>query len=131
MPSSAKGSFVSSASEVNQTFEHQTAAIGKPNKEVSSEEDFDLPQANLKTPQATNDEQGEQEEVADDDVEKEMEGIPNGGNQNKDNPASAVRGNSTEGERNPANVEGVRNQLQDLSVGENVARVTNKRVSST
>ena len=60
-----------------------------------------------------------------------MKGAPDGGNQNEDNPASTDRGNSAEGERNPTNVEGVHVQLQDLSVGENVVRVTSERVTST
>ena len=82
-----------------------------------SEEYFDFPQANIRAPLAIDDEEGEKEEAADDEVETKMEGEPDGGNQTKDNPASTGKGNSTEGERNPANVEVVHVQLQDLSVG--------------
>ena len=65
---------MSSASEVNQTSGHE--AIGKPNEEVPSEE-----QANLGTPQANDDgHKDREEEVADEVIETEREGIPAGGN---------------------------------------------------
>ena len=113
---------MSSASKVNQTSGHE--AVGKPNKEVPSEE-----HVNLETAQANNDGQKDGEvEVIYDVIETEKENTPAGGNQTEDIPVTDERENLIGGEGNSALVEGVPVQMP---VEANVARVANERVTST
>ena len=98
-PSSANGSFVSSASEVNQTSEHQHETIEETNEEgpIKEQEEIRAPLYDVQ--------EGEEEEATDVVVGTEREGMLEGENKNEEIPEADGRENSTEGAQNPANIE--------------------------